>query len=186
MLKLKLQYFGHLMRKVNSLEKIPDAEKDWKQKEMTEDEMVGWHHRLDGHEFEQAPGDGEGHESLACCSPWGQELWHHLETEQLLLKCIQPEVLAIWGNSLVVQWLGFTTFAAAMRLGSMGIPGNTMQQAPSPSQKKEEKKSLNSFCKLCSRTIKMSERVPLRPSKGTCYMFFTLWCCSLSPNKALP
>ena len=36
----------------------------------TEDEMVGWHHRLDGHEFEQAPGDGEGQGGLACCSPW--------------------------------------------------------------------------------------------------------------------
>jgi len=38
---------------------------------MTEDEMVGWHHQLDGHEFEQALGDGEGQGSLACCSPWG-------------------------------------------------------------------------------------------------------------------
>ena len=38
---------------------------------MTEDEMVGWHHRLNGHEFEQDPGDGEGQGSLACCSPWG-------------------------------------------------------------------------------------------------------------------
>ena len=38
---------------------------------MTEDELVGWHHRLDGHEFEQAPGDAEGQGSLACCSPWG-------------------------------------------------------------------------------------------------------------------
>ena len=37
---------------------------------MTEDEMVGWHHRLNGHEFEQTPGDGEGQGSLACCSPW--------------------------------------------------------------------------------------------------------------------
>ena len=53
MLKLKLQYFGHLMQKVNSLEKIPDAEKDWKQeKETTEDEMIGWHHWLDRCEFE--------------------------------------------------------------------------------------------------------------------------------------
>ena len=41
------------------------------EKETTEDEMVGWHHRLNGHEFEQAPGDGEGQESLMCCSPWG-------------------------------------------------------------------------------------------------------------------
>ena len=38
---------------------------------MTEDDMVGWHHRLNGHEFEQALGDGEGQGSLACCSPWG-------------------------------------------------------------------------------------------------------------------
>ena len=40
---------------------------------MTEDEMVGRHHRLNGHEFEQAPGDGEGQGSLACCSPWGRK-----------------------------------------------------------------------------------------------------------------
>ena len=38
---------------------------------MTEDEMVGWHHGLNGHEFEQTPGDGEGQGSLVCCSPWG-------------------------------------------------------------------------------------------------------------------
>ena len=52
--------------------KDPDAGKDWRQKEkgVTEDEIVGWHHWLDGHEFEQTPGDGEGQRSLACCSPW--------------------------------------------------------------------------------------------------------------------
>ena len=51
--------------------KDPDAGKDWRQKEkgMTEDEMVGWHHRLDGHEFEQSPRLG-GQINLACCSPW--------------------------------------------------------------------------------------------------------------------
>jgi len=50
--------------------KDPDAGKDWGQEEKgtTEDEMVGWHHRLNGREFEQAPGDGQG--GLACCSPW--------------------------------------------------------------------------------------------------------------------
>ena len=42
-----------------------------KEKGVTEDEMVGWHHRLNGHEFEQTPGDSEGQGSLACCSPWG-------------------------------------------------------------------------------------------------------------------
>ena len=53
MLKLKLKHFGHLMRRVDSLEKT-DAGRDWGQEEKgtTEDEMVGWHHRFDGHEFE--------------------------------------------------------------------------------------------------------------------------------------
>ena len=53
--------------------KDPDAQKDWRQEEkgMTEDEIVGWHHWQDGHECEQAPGIGEGQESLLCCSPWG-------------------------------------------------------------------------------------------------------------------
>ena len=52
MLKLKLRYFGHLMRRVDSLEKT-DAGRDWGQEEKgtTEDEMAGWHHQLDGHEF---------------------------------------------------------------------------------------------------------------------------------------
>ena len=52
--------------------KDPGAGKDWGQeeKEATEDEMVGWHHWLSGHEFEQTPGDGEGQGSLVCCSPW--------------------------------------------------------------------------------------------------------------------
>ena len=52
--------------------KDPDAEKDWRQEEkgMTEDEMLRWHHWLDGHEFDQALGVGDGQGSLACCSPW--------------------------------------------------------------------------------------------------------------------
>ena len=55
--------------------KDPDAGKDWRQEEkgMTEDEMVGWHRRLNGHEFEQAPGVGDRQGSLACCSPWGHK-----------------------------------------------------------------------------------------------------------------
>ena len=51
--------------------KDPDAGKDWRQKGMIEDEMVGWHHWLSGHEFEQTLGDGEGQESRAWYSPWG-------------------------------------------------------------------------------------------------------------------
>ena len=64
--------------------KDPDAGQDWRQNEegMTEDEMVGWHHHLDGHEFEQATAFGDGQESLVCCSPWGhRELDIDWETE---------------------------------------------------------------------------------------------------------
>ena len=55
--------------------KDPDAGKDWGQEEKgaTEDEMVGWHHQLNGHEFEQTLGDTEGEASLECCSPWGHK-----------------------------------------------------------------------------------------------------------------
>ena len=75
MLKLKLQYFGHLIWRVNSLEKDPDAGKDWRQEEKgtTEDEIVGWHLQLNGHEFEQALGVDDGQGSLACYSPGGRK-----------------------------------------------------------------------------------------------------------------
>ena len=63
--------------------KDPEAVKDWRQEEKgrTEDEMVGWHHWLNGHEFEQAPGVGDRQESLVCCSPWGHK--ESDNTEQL-------------------------------------------------------------------------------------------------------
>ena len=56
--------------------KDPDAGKDWRQEEKgtTEDEMVGWHHWLDGHEFERAPGVGDEQGSLVFCSPWGHKM----------------------------------------------------------------------------------------------------------------
>ena len=75
MLKLKLQYFGHLMWRPDSLEKDPNAGIGWMQEEkgMTDNEMVGWHHWLDEHEFEQAPGVGEGQGSLVCCSLCGRK-----------------------------------------------------------------------------------------------------------------
>ena len=61
------------MRRTDSLEKTLMLGKieGRRTKGMTEDEMVGWHHQLDGHEFEQAPGAGDGQISLVCCSPWG-------------------------------------------------------------------------------------------------------------------
>ena len=65
-------WIWQLDRKEGTCTLYLDAWKDWVQVEKgrREDEMVGWHHWLNGHEFEQAPGDGEGQGSLACCSPW--------------------------------------------------------------------------------------------------------------------
>ena len=80
MLKLKLQYFVHLMRTANFTGKDPDAGKDWGQgeKRAAEDEMVGWRHQLNGHEFEQALGEGKGQGRLVCCSPWVSKSWTQL------------------------------------------------------------------------------------------------------------
>ena len=85
MLKLKLQYFGHLMWRVDSLEKT-DAGRDWGQEEKgtTEDEMAGRHHQLDGHEFGWTPGVGDGQGGLACCDSWGRK--ESDTTEQLNWK----------------------------------------------------------------------------------------------------
>ena len=72
MLKLKLQYFGHLMQRADSLEKTLMLEGIGGQEEKgtTEDEMAGWHHWLNGREFEWTPGVGDGQGGLACCDSW--------------------------------------------------------------------------------------------------------------------
>ena len=74
MLKLKLQYFGHLMWRADSFEKT-DAGRDWGQEEKgtTEDETVGWHHRLNGHGFGWTLGADDGQGGLTCCSPWAHK-----------------------------------------------------------------------------------------------------------------
>ena len=76
-LMLKLQYFGHLMWRADSFEKTLMVGKiEGGKKGITEDKMVGWHHRLDGHKFEETLGVGDGQGSLACCSPWGCRVRH--------------------------------------------------------------------------------------------------------------
>ena len=57
--------------KIETLKNLKDRRQE--EKGITECEMVGWHHRFDGHEFEQAPGVGDGQGSLVCCSPWGRK-----------------------------------------------------------------------------------------------------------------
>ena len=86
--------------------KDPDAGKEWGQEEKreTEDEMVGWHHWLKGHEFEQAPGDSEGQRKLACCSPWGCRVRHNWETKQQ--------------GSQVVRLLTLMSFSGPINLAS--------------------------------------------------------------------
>ena len=96
------------------IRKDPDVGKDWKQEEkgMIEDEMVIWHQWLNGHEFEQAPGDGEGQASLACCSPGGhKDLGHNWVGEQQQLvglvglhRTIQLHWLYWFRHSLGLVW----------------------------------------------------------------------------------
>ena len=73
-LKLKLQYFGHLMWRSDSLEKTLMLGKiEGRSRRGWQDEVIGWHHWLDGQEFAQALGVGDGRGSLACCSPWSRK-----------------------------------------------------------------------------------------------------------------
>ena len=98
MLKLKLPYFGHLMRRADSLEKILILGKQ-EEKGMTEDEMVGWHHRLDGPGFGWTPGFGDGQGGLPCCGSWGHK--ESDTTEQLnlteLMSSFQLASMAFYG-----------------------------------------------------------------------------------------
>ena len=101
MLKLKLQYFGHLTRRVDSLEDS-DAERDWRQEEKrtTENEMAGGHHWLNGREFVWTLGVGDGQGGLACCDSWGHKKSDM--TEQLkwteLMKMTPPLWQKVKGN----------------------------------------------------------------------------------------
>ena len=73
-LMLKLQYFGHLMQRADSLEMTLILRKTEAKKGVTEEEVVGWHHQLKGHESEQAPGVDDGQGGMVCCSPWSRRV----------------------------------------------------------------------------------------------------------------
>ena len=77
---------------------------------MTEHEMVGWHHRLDGHEFEQTLGDGEGLGNLACCSPWGRkesDMTEQLRNNNILLRSttVQSQFFFFQSNYESKGWI---------------------------------------------------------------------------------
>ena len=82
MLKLKLQYFGHLMQRTDSLEKTLMLGKIEGRRRGRQDETIRWHHQLDGHDFEQTPGDGDGQGSLVGCTPRGGRVGHDWAAEQ--------------------------------------------------------------------------------------------------------
>ena len=103
MLKLKLQYFGHLMGRVDSIEKT-DTGRDWDQeKGTTEDEMAGWHQWLDGREFEWTPGVGDGQGGLACCDSWGHTVKHDWVTE-LNWKTKEQKQIWCWFHLYWLNW----------------------------------------------------------------------------------
>ena len=93
--------------------KDPDAGKDWghEEKWMTEDEMVGWHHWLDGHEFELSPGFGDWQGSLTCCSPWGRkELgtneslnWTELRVDLWVFLWLKVRLHLLFALSVVIR-----------------------------------------------------------------------------------
>ena len=93
----------------------------------TEDEMVGWHHPLDGHAFEQGLGDGDGQGSLACCSPCGRREWDKTEQPRAALLSVNVFTQAHLGD-VGVQCSG----AAATAEGSCANPAEGPRQACSP------------------------------------------------------
>ena len=102
MLKLKLQYFGHLLGRTSSLEKILMLGniQGRRRRGATENEMVGLYHHLNGHKFEQIPGDTGGHGSLACCSPWD-----HKESDMTELLNNNSTFKLTFCLTWILQWL---------------------------------------------------------------------------------
>ena len=121
-LVLKLQYFGHLIHAKNWLiGKDPDPGKDWRQEEKgtTEDEMNGWHHRLNGHGFEQALGVGDGQGGLACFIPWGCE---ESDTTELL-----DWTDWLWYNIVGCKWLSLKLWKAVLScLPAVGLKSDAV------------------------------------------------------------
>ena len=133
MLKLKLQYFGHFMRRVDSLEKTLMLGGIGGRRRAQQDKMAGWHHRLDGHESEWTPGVGAGQGGVACCDSWGRKESDTTEqlnwTELIMLctrfyaqlkRCKSKEIIGTAvpfensGGSYVQRWLGM--FAISVTL----------------------------------------------------------------------
>jgi len=106
------------------IRKDPDAGKDWGQeKGATADEMVGWYHRLNGHEFEQTPGDGEGQGSLACCSAWGHkesDMSEWLNNNHIIKPSVPASNPHALPTSCILSKLGCISVSSSDFLSSSG------------------------------------------------------------------
>ena len=110
MLKLKLQYFGHPMWRTDSLEKTLMLGKiEGRRRRGWQRMMVGWHHQLDRHEFEQTPGVGDEQGSLACCSPWGHQ--ESNMTEQLNHRLMLSFIFSLLRSFFSILTLWQTLFS---------------------------------------------------------------------------
>ena len=137
MLKLKLQYFGHLMWRADSLEKTMKLGKieGKEEKRTSEDEMVGWHHWLDGHGFGWTPGVCEGQGGLVCCRSWGlkesdtTEWLNWTELNWNLLKWPERDQQKCEEITLWLEW-NFSLARAGKGEGEMGIErrGNSLSK----------------------------------------------------------
>ena len=115
---LKLQYFAHLMQRTDSFEKTLMPEKIEGRRRAGWQKMcgVGWHHRLNGHEFEQAPGGGGGQRSLECYSPWGCKEsgmtgWLNRTATATLISFLYPyaRICLTWGTLYFLFFLPGST-----------------------------------------------------------------------------
>ena len=137
MLKLKVQYFGHLIWRADSLEKTLMLGKTERQEEkgMTEDEMVGWHHWLNGHEFESALGNGKEQGSLVCYSSWDhKELVTTEPLNDIIYICIYIHIyiyiyisdfamsnIRFWESDLPTGWIPVNRRCRTLRMKLQGV-----------------------------------------------------------------
>ena len=132
-LKLELQYFGHLMQS-QLIGKHPKAGKYWGQEEKgaIEDEMVGWYHWLNGHEFEQTLGASEGQGSLVCCSSWGckeSDMTKQLNNNKVLQLCFSLSYLRDLIDYLVLKIYQFSSVQSLSHVWLFVTPWTTAHQA---------------------------------------------------------
>ena len=175
MLKLKLQYFGHLMWKANS-----DTGKDWGQEEKrtAEDEMVREHHQLSEDEFEQTPGDGERQGSLMCCSPQGHK---ELDTAEWL------------NNNNMYEWTHMITCTHQHHQQTgLGTPVVLTQQNKWLCFWHTQKLSKNNSCSTTTTTTTNSTLPKKKPWEWTKvneaggYLLSKCWPCKLYGLKVDP